>query len=484
MKASTLVVALSLCVVTGGRIGTLPGVKGGDHHFAGLLTVPSPWGNLSTFYYYVPHADPTKPLLIWMNGGPGASSLNGLFSELGPHLLNLNGAPTNLSNTSGWSAFDNPSSWSSEASLLVWEQPSGVGFSRCLGGCPAVWNDTSSAEANVAILRAFYAMHPEARTRGLFISGESYAGIYVPLLAQQVLHSSDLPQLRGAAVGNGCVGYGVSGGCGLDALDVFVSTIERKAPGVDRQLLATARAACPGELNRGLLPSQLSASCKAAMEALIRDLGDYNFYHWASPCGPEGQGNWGDGSAFACGNGVLEAYLALPETQRALNVIGAGEPPLTWQQWDGDSQFYNITTADALPAYRELLEHNVSVLIYNGLADTGVPFVGAEKWVPLVAGPKIARARRKWGSGFGGTGFAGWVITYGSGLTLATIAGAGHMVPGDRPVQAQSMLTSWLGGVELPEYKGAACKRLWLGRGWGDFCGSAHGNARGAFTNE
>lgn len=168
---------------------------------------------------------------------------------------------------------------------------------------------------------------------------------------------------------------------------------------------------------------------------------------------------------------MLEVYLGLAQTQRALNVIGPDSPPITWEEWDGDSHFYNITTADAQPAYRELLEHNVSLLIYNGLADTGVPYVGAEEWVPRVAGPDISEQRRKWGTSYEGKGFAGWVTSYASGATLATIAGAGHLVPGDRPVQALSMMNAWLQGHSLPEYTGASCKRLWLGRGWGNFCG-------------
>ena len=109
------------------------------------------------------------------------------------------------------------------------------------------------------------------------------------------------------------------------------------------------------------------------------------------------------------------------------------------------------------------------MLIYSGLADTGVPDVGAERWLPRVAGTALKAPRRKWGTPPAGD-FAGHVTEYESGLTFATVAGAGHLVPGDRPAAALAMLSAWASGKALPPYRGKACKRLWLGRGYGKFC--------------
>ena len=50
---------------------------------------------------------------------------------------------------------------------------------------------------------------PDLKTRDLYITGESYAGIYVPKLAQQILARGDpavAPQFEGFAVGDACVG--------------------------------------------------------------------------------------------------------------------------------------------------------------------------------------------------------------------------------------------------------------------------------------
>jgi len=40
------------------------------------------------YVYFESESDPTKdPLIIWTNGGPGADSYFGLFTELGPYYV-------------------------------------------------------------------------------------------------------------------------------------------------------------------------------------------------------------------------------------------------------------------------------------------------------------------------------------------------------------------------------------------------------------
>ena len=257
---------------------SLPGIRLANIS-AGSLDVLSPFGHLSVFHAHMLHPDPTAPLIVWMNGGPGASSLGGFFTELGPYLLNSNSKPKAGQSADEWTLFSNPSAWSHIGSLLVWEQPAGVGFSRCVTDCPKQWNDTSSAIANVHTLLAFYEKYPSERSRDLILAGESYAGIYVPLLAQQVLGSSSLRgvRLRAIAVGDGCIGYGVTGACGADSLNLFVTTLERVAPGVSRAALAAVRSGCTkAELTSGRQPGQLSTGCAEVIAELFKEVGEYN----------------------------------------------------------------------------------------------------------------------------------------------------------------------------------------------------------------
>jgi carboxypeptidase C (cathepsin A) len=507
------------------RVTDLPGmssnsVKVMDSHFSGYLNVQD---KFKVFYYHVKHPDPSKPLLVWMNGGPGASSLLGLFTELGPLLLNSRSLPER-STTGDWQLLSNPYAWSKVASLLVWEQPAGVGFSRCIAEPCAVWNDTSSAEGNLQFLLSFFAAFPSARSQDLFISGESYAGIYIPLLAQLIHKHNQAKagpeiQLKGIAVGNGCVGFGVAGGCGLDQLDLLVTVMEQGAPGVSRSVLDHVRAACRGELDSGKLPQvatspsttpplsplpspytplttttpthqprpltpptpqDLSHSCKPAARELFQEVAAWNQYSYGTPCGPNGAGNWGDGVGFSCGaDDALQRYVTSVAVQQALHVIPAGSStPLTWDQWDGATRVahYAITQADARPVYGDLLDAGYSVTIYNGLRDTAVPAQGAEKWIQTVGNATIVSARRKWsapsvgGSSTTGDQVAGYVTRYASGVQFVTVVGAGHLMPAERPASALILISAVLSREELPIYTGPECLPLWLGRGYGDFC--------------
>lgn len=157
------------------------------------------------------HNATTAPTVIWFNGGPGCSSMLGLLQETGPYVL-LEG-DTNYTK--------NGFTWNNETNILYIEQPAGVGYSYCnnlTNPEDCVHNDTSSALDNLQVLLGFFekfnVTKPYLRTNPVYISGESYAGIYVPLLSFY-LHDHNLNQtddiekinLAGFFVGNGVTNW-------------------------------------------------------------------------------------------------------------------------------------------------------------------------------------------------------------------------------------------------------------------------------------
>ncbi len=74
-------------------------------------------GHLFYWYFEAETKPETAPLLIWLNGGPGCSSMDGLFLELGPfRVVNDKGAVET-----------NPYSWHKVANMLFIDQPVGTG---------------------------------------------------------------------------------------------------------------------------------------------------------------------------------------------------------------------------------------------------------------------------------------------------------------------------------------------------------------------
>lgn len=105
----------------------------------------------------------TAPLATWFNGGPGCSSMIGLFQENGPcHFVNGETTPSL-----------NPYSWNNYANMLYIDQPIGVGFSY---GTDPVTSTVTAAPFVWKFIQAFYAQFPQYENRDFGIWTESYGG--------------------------------------------------------------------------------------------------------------------------------------------------------------------------------------------------------------------------------------------------------------------------------------------------------------------
>ncbi|KAL9110061.1 MAG: hypothetical protein Q9227_005400 [Pyrenula ochraceoflavens] len=152
-------------VTNSGICETTPGVN----QYSGYLSVGSNM-NMWFWFFEARNSPTTAPLATWFNGGPGCSSMIGLFQENGPcHFIN--GASTPSLNQYSWNTY---------ANMLYIDQPIGVGFSY---GTDSVTSTVTAAPYVWTFLQAFFAQFPQYESRNFGIFTESYGGHYGPEFA-------------------------------------------------------------------------------------------------------------------------------------------------------------------------------------------------------------------------------------------------------------------------------------------------------------
>ncbi|XP_076918484.1 serine carboxypeptidase 1-like [Bidens hawaiensis] len=187
------------------RIDKLPGQPEVDfNHYAGYVTVDAEAGR-ALFYYFAesPHSSSSKPLVLWLNGGPGCSSLGyGAMEELGPFRVNSDGK----------TLYRNDYAWNNVANVLFLESPVGVGFSYSNRSSDYMTGDKHTAKDSYTFLLNWLHRFPQYKTHDFFITGESYAGHYVPQLASLICsenkkRNQTFINLRAIAIGNALIDH-------------------------------------------------------------------------------------------------------------------------------------------------------------------------------------------------------------------------------------------------------------------------------------
>lgn len=145
------------------------------------------------FWFFDSRNDPVNdPIIIWMNGGPGGSSMLGLFNELGACWLEP-GANTTI---------PNDFAWNNNASVLFLDQPAGVGLSSRSKDSPIQAYDLDGASDFQTFLNIFFSeIFPDRARLPIHIAAESYGGHYGPTYLNHILNSRSLNS-RDAFYGN------------------------------------------------------------------------------------------------------------------------------------------------------------------------------------------------------------------------------------------------------------------------------------------
>ncbi|KAL8678973.1 MAG: hypothetical protein Q9186_004694 [Xanthomendoza sp. 1 TL-2023] len=168
--------------------------------YAGLLPISSsPDESRQLFFWFFPSANPdaSDELTIWFNGGPGCSSLSGLLNENGPFQWQ----------PGTFRPVQNPYTWVNLTNMLWVEQPVGVGYTQ---GVPNITNEIELSQEFAGFYKQF-ATTFGLENRKVYLTGESYAGFYVPYIADEFIKQNDdvYFNLAGVAINDPILGDSV-----------------------------------------------------------------------------------------------------------------------------------------------------------------------------------------------------------------------------------------------------------------------------------
>ncbi|RMZ82275.1 hypothetical protein DV738_g1859, partial [Chaetothyriales sp. CBS 135597] len=163
-----------------GTAGSIPYVDFDiGESYAGLLPISEEYNASELYFWFFPSENPaaSKEILIWLNGGPGCSSLEGFLQENGPFVWQYG----------TYRPVPNPWTWVNLTNIVWVEQPVGTGFSR---GEVTATSETDVADQFLGFFKNFvdtFALQGYT----VYITGESYAGYYVPYIANAMIEAND-----------------------------------------------------------------------------------------------------------------------------------------------------------------------------------------------------------------------------------------------------------------------------------------------------
>lgn len=378
------------------------------------------------FYFFFESRQQKRddPVVLWMTGGPGCSSEIAIFEENGPYTVNPN---MTLSETAyGWDATHN---------MIFVDQPINVGFSYSHDPADTVTTEKGVADDMLDFLQAFFAAHPDLAHRDFFVTGESFAGHYVPAVAKRVWRAGKEGEgapinLKGLAIGNGLTDPSIQFGAYAD-FALQNSLISRGLHDIIQLLYQPCKwlTNICGSYKWGWECAIALQYCEMTVfQPILMAQPGINVYDIRKPC--VGQ--------LCYDFSAVEKYLNLPDTRAAL---GVGD--IKWQSCSTD--VYMDFLGDFMRKYDEkllpLLADGLRVLIYAGDQDLICNWLGNQRWVDelqWVGAAEWAQARERPWQVDGRV--AGSVKSAGP-LWFVKVAAAGHMVPMDQPRAALQLIT-------------------------------------------
>ena len=402
--------------------------------FSGFFTIDESTGSNTYFMYSTPLSGrKDAPVVVWLNGGPGASSLLGFYDELGPFGIDaeLQIVPRNVS-------------WARDCHLIAIDNPLGVGYSHTQKLERMATNQSVVGADLYEAVRQFFELFPALRANPFFFTGESYAGKYVPAAAYTIhtrnaaLPPSQRINLRGVAIGDGAFDPPTQF-TGFGPLLFNIGLADTRAKKVYDEYDANFTRLLHAGDRLGAFRSfdeMLNGDYYGASRTFYANTSgmDSNYFNFAEEPG-----------AASLTKRTFPSWLAKREVADALHV---GALPYSVFNQTVEDRLVNDWVVGVVPMLEVLLDH-YDVLVYSGQYDVILGPPGTERAIDKLewSGAR-SYAVEPTKQFFDGADLAGYVRQAPSAqnttFSYVMLRGCGHMVPTDQPVRAYAMLERFL----------------------------------------
>ncbi|KAL3340474.1 hypothetical protein AABB24_028886, partial [Solanum stoloniferum] len=406
------------------------------------------------FYYFLEsESEPTTdPLLVWLSGGPGCSSVIAIVNEIGPIRF-----VEQVYNGSMPSFVLNPHAWTKIANVIFLDQPVSTGFSYAINSAAYKYTDVQACEYVDEFLRKWLSDHPQFISNTFYVSGNSYAGMTIPIITQLISNGNiagkePLVNLQGYLIGNGLT---------IRSQDENYHIVFCHGMGlISDELYKSLEKNCRGEYTNIHPNNTGCANDFRNFKQMIRNI---NVEHVLKPfCTNDddpkdmyqmtGERRLLDDKLISlqredkCDSDWrkhMRYWANDPEVQEALHVRkGIIESWIKCRRdiSTGSHHNYTFTVDNVIPYHANLSVKGYRSLIYSGDHDYMVPFQDTQTWIKSL-NYSIDDDWRPWNVN---NQVAGYTRSYSNKMTYATVKGSGHTACTDKPEECFVMFKRWI----------------------------------------
>ncbi|XP_063465779.1 probable serine carboxypeptidase CPVL isoform X1 [Symphalangus syndactylus] len=417
--------------------------------YTGFLTVNKTYNSNLFLWFFPAQIQPEDaPVVLWLQGGPGGSSMFGLFVEHGPYVV-----------TSNMTLRDRDFPWTTTLSMLYIDNPVGTGFSFTDDTHGYAVSEDDVARDLYSALIQFFQIFPEYKNNDFYVTGEhpfvighfniclsqSYAGKYVPAIAH-LIHSLNPVRevkinLKGIAIGDGYSDPESIIGGYAEFLYQIGLLDEKQKKYFQKQCHE-----CIEHIRKQnwfqafeILDKLLDGDLTSDPSYFQNVTGCSNYYNFLRCTEPEDQLYY-------------VKFLSLPEVRQAIHVGNR-----TFNDGTIVGKYLREDTVQSVKPWLTEIMNNYKVLIYNGQLDIIVAAALTERslmGMDWKGSQEYKKAEKKvWKIFKSDSEVAGYIRQVGD-FHQVIIRGGGHILPYDQPLRAFDMINRFIYGKGWDPYVG------------------------------